>query len=169
MAQPATGIWYHCVVDWNPVSATLSVLVTERESGIVVAQAQISCSQHAFDAIDRLALSTVNDDYAPGATGEMRIDNVRVLQFPAAEWTPWATSGPSRRVYFAMAHDQARGETVLFGGGQSTVPNNPNYSPDTWAWNEGLGVRRCGHPRELGDRLRGAIALPSGRDGWPGQ
>jgi hypothetical protein len=70
-----------------------------------------------------------------GAYDRFDVDTIRGATL---EWLPgWstvATTGPTKRMYSAMAYDEARQVTVLFGGwaliNQSLVALN-----DTWEWN----------------------------------
>ena len=65
------GTWYSAVMEWDPQGGTLYANVRERDSGNLVADTMFS-GLAGFSGIDRLAMSTVCDHYAPGATGEAR-------------------------------------------------------------------------------------------------
>jgi len=71
----------------------------------------------------------------------------------ALEWdgTSWAfrAGSPSGRVYFGMAYDTWREETVMFGGGAlySDYPDTWTYSAGTWL------LHRVSRPNELDYRL----------------
>ena len=75
------GTWYHAVVEYDPQAKTLKATVVRRDNAEVCAQTTFS-DVGPFNGIDRLAMSTVGDDYAPGATGMSCFDNIVVLQEP---------------------------------------------------------------------------------------
>jgi len=85
----ALDTWYTARVEWNPGLSTLTATVWERDSGALHGQAVVS-AVGPFTSLDRIAMSAVCDSYCPGATGEIRVDNVRLLQpttVPAvSEW-----------------------------------------------------------------------------------
>lgn len=69
----------------------------------------------------------------------------------SAAWQPITTQGPGRRVQSAMAYDEARGVSVLFGGylcGQSEFCplGNPGggavHYTDTWEWDGSIWTQR---------------------------
>lgn len=73
--------WYHCVIDWNPLTREIYQGVINKDTGVLLGERTASVSGN-FSNIDRIGMSTVGDDYAPGATGISRIDNVIVSQIP---------------------------------------------------------------------------------------
>lgn len=75
----AEGVWYHVLLDWNPASHALYGKVTLRDTGSLLGERTAAVSGD-FAGVDRLALSTVDDGYAPGATGKAYIDNITVRQ-----------------------------------------------------------------------------------------
>jgi len=77
--QFTPGEWYHCILDWNPLTDDIYARITNRATGNLVGEAS-STTQGSFSGVDRLAMTTIGDDYAPGATGISRIDNVVVSQ-----------------------------------------------------------------------------------------
>ena len=72
-------IWYSVLVDWNPDNSELYVGITERGNPTILAERTFDVPS-SFSGIDRLAMSTIGDDYAPGATGISYIDNIIVSQ-----------------------------------------------------------------------------------------
>ena len=63
----------------------------------------------------------------PGA--ERRLSPEDTWEWDGSRWSQVATTGPSNRGRSAMAYDEKRRETVLFGGGSDRVLG------DTWIWN----------------------------------
>jgi hypothetical protein len=54
-------------------------------------------------------------------------------------WTQVADSGPSGRVYHALAYDEKRQRSILFGGADIGVhPHLEENLSDTWSW-DGVG------------------------------
>lgn len=73
--------WYSVLVDWNPDNSKLYVGINKKGNPIILAE-RIFDVPGSFSGIDRLAMSTVGDDYSPGATGISYIDNIIVSQQP---------------------------------------------------------------------------------------
>ena len=69
-----------------------------------------------------------------GATAGIPVNTMR--EWDGASWTNLSPSPrPSQRSRPALAYDQARGETVLFGG-------LPTPSPETWTWDGSTWTQR---------------------------
>jgi len=75
------GTWYSVLVDWNPDNSKLYVCINKKGNPTILAERTFDVPG-SFNGIDRLAMSTVGDDYAPGATGISYIDNIIVSQQP---------------------------------------------------------------------------------------
>jgi len=63
------GIWYDILLDYDPATGQLYTLMKERESGTLLLEDTILITGTFTSGIDRLAMSTIGDDYLPGATG----------------------------------------------------------------------------------------------------
>lgn len=74
------SVWYHALLDWNPETGDIYVCVTIKDTGEILVEGTVNMQQGSFNGIDRLAMSTIGDDYAPGATGISYIDNIIVSQ-----------------------------------------------------------------------------------------
>jgi hypothetical protein len=57
-------------------------------------------------------------------------------EWDGASWTQRVAVGPPERQDRAIAHDTARGVTVLFGGALIDGTTRPIYFNDTWEWDE---------------------------------
>lgn len=71
--------WYHNIVEYFPGTGTLNASVIRWSDGTLVGQT----SAHVpgpMNGIDRIAISTVGDDYEPGAVGTGYYDNITVSQ-----------------------------------------------------------------------------------------
>jgi hypothetical protein len=56
-------------------------------------------------------------------------------EWDGAGWHPMTDRGPGARDHHAMTFDEARGQTVLFGGVGATATTGPrSLTPDTWTW-----------------------------------
>lgn len=64
----------------------------------------------------------------------------RTWEWDGTAWTQLADSGPPSRARHAMAFDEARGETVLFGG--AATVGFGSALDDTWAWNGTAWARK---------------------------
>jgi N-acetylneuraminic acid mutarotase len=60
--------------------------------------------------------------------GSATFDDTWTYDPSTNEWTEVDTSGPSVRAWHSIAHDDASGKIVLFGGGRT----RENYQGDTW-------------------------------------
>jgi Kelch motif len=97
-----------------------------------------------FDSV-RQQLVMFGGEYAPG--NGMQLDDTWVLG--EGGWTKKIpANSPPRRTEFAMAFDQARGETILFGG----VEWGKTDYGDTWAWDGTNWVQRAASSG-IGNRL----------------
>lgn len=85
-----TGKWYENLVEWDPETSQFYVLIKE-QGGNTMVDKIVTSSDPGFNGgkwptkftdIDRLAMSTVGDFYAPGAVGISYIDNIVVGQIP---------------------------------------------------------------------------------------
>ena len=84
------GTWYENLLEWDPDKREFYVRIAVRGGPILVAKTVTSSDPDfvgndwpsQFNNIDRLAMSTVGDSYAPGATGISYIDNIVVSQVP---------------------------------------------------------------------------------------
>ena len=81
------GTWYNILFEYDPDASQIYTLMKERESGTILVEDTLSVIGTFTSDIDRLAMSTLSDDYAPGATGGATgisyIDNITVSQIPA--------------------------------------------------------------------------------------
>jgi len=82
------------------------------------------------------------------------------------QWTQRAVSGPSPRYSHAMAHDAARGVTVLFGG------YTGSFNAETWEWNGMVWTQRVvsgpsarGDSAMVYDAARGVTVCFGGTNG----
>lgn len=82
--QPAPFVlseWYHNTAIYDAQSGTLSLTVTRVSDGSLVGTPLLS-GVGGFAGINRLYMSSIGDDYAPGRTGEGYIDNVQLSTVP---------------------------------------------------------------------------------------
>jgi hypothetical protein len=78
--QFSNGQWYHALVEWSPSIGQLLGRVTIKETGALLGERTFSFTG-SFDTIDRLAMTTVEDNwYCPGARGFAYYDNIVVSQ-----------------------------------------------------------------------------------------
>ena len=81
-AVPYTeGIWYTAAIEWDPILHKLYYSAKERDSGVLLYEISYDVVG-SFSRIDRVAMTTVGDNWCPGATGVSYIDNVVVSQIP---------------------------------------------------------------------------------------
>ncbi len=73
------GQWYRSIVEYHPVSGTLNASVVRRSDGTLVGQTTAHVPG-PITSIDRIAISTVGDDYEAGAVGIGYYDNITVSQ-----------------------------------------------------------------------------------------
>lgn len=84
LSNPFTpGIWYNILLDYDPATGELYTLMKERDTATLLLEDTLLVTGTFTSGIDRLAMSTVGDNYAPGATGISYIDNITVSQIPA--------------------------------------------------------------------------------------
>ncbi|MBC8469253.1 MAG: hypothetical protein H8D56_07255 [Planctomycetes bacterium] len=84
LSHPFTpGIWYDILLDYDPATGNLYTLMKERDTATLLLEDTLLVTGTFTSGIDRLAMSTIGDDYAPGATGISYIDNITVSQIPA--------------------------------------------------------------------------------------
>jgi len=76
------NVWYHCIVEWIPDEGKLYAEILRRNDGTHLVERNSVDVVGQFTGIDRIAMSTVGDPYAPGATGISYIDNIVVGQIP---------------------------------------------------------------------------------------
>ncbi|MBK8099349.1 MAG: hypothetical protein IPK26_19745 [Planctomycetes bacterium] len=88
--------------------------------------------------------------------------SVLVAQLPAQYWEP--VNGVPQRVEFALAHDLARGQTVLFGGAQAPVIQSTFFRlhGDTWIHDAG-GWRWTRPATAPAPRARHSMAFDAAR------
>jgi hypothetical protein len=79
VAQFSLNTWYHNDFVYDADAETLCLTVTKVADGTMVGT-QTRTGVGDFVGIDRLYISSVGDDYAPGETGEGYIDNVVLSQ-----------------------------------------------------------------------------------------
>ncbi|MBI5549571.1 MAG: hypothetical protein HY901_37270, partial [Deltaproteobacteria bacterium] len=85
-------------------------------------------------------------------------------------WRQVATTGPAARFRGAMAYDELRGVTVLYGGTQNPGTTNPNGTCDggsrsdcggTWEWSGRSWSKRASSSPESGERRDHAMVFDS--------
>ncbi len=70
------NVWYHCIVEWFPDEGKLYAEILKPDGTHLVERNSQVVGK--FTGIDRIAMSTVGDNYVPGATGISWIDNIEV-------------------------------------------------------------------------------------------
>jgi len=75
------GIWYTATIEWDPVLHKLYYSAKKRGSDILEYEISYDVAG-SFARIDRIAMTTVGDDWCPEATGVSLIDNIVVSQIP---------------------------------------------------------------------------------------
>ncbi len=85
--------------------------------------------------------------------------NNETWEWDGTTWTQRLVSGPSPRMWHAMAYDSKRGVVVLFGG---TVITGNGFDNETWEWN---GIAWTQRPvTGPSARAKHAMAFNSGRN-----
>jgi hypothetical protein len=67
------------------------------------------------------------------------VPNGETWEWNGTVWTQRLVSGPSPRMYAALAYDPSRAVTLLFGGYTGV---SPYYSGETWEWNGAVWSQR---------------------------
>jgi len=75
------NVWYHCIVEWIPDEGKLYAEIL-KDNGTHLVERNSVDVVGKFTGIDRIAMSTIGDCYAPGATGISYVDNIVVGQIP---------------------------------------------------------------------------------------
>ena len=75
-------VWYTGRVEWGADIGALYARVVRRDGGSLVGETTRTSIPGTFNGIDRIAMSTVGDDYEPTDYGTCNFDNIVVSQTP---------------------------------------------------------------------------------------
>ena len=95
----------------------------------------VGTARMAYDYARRVSVlfGGFSTDGAPHYVGD-------TWEWNGEAWTLVASDGPSPRATFAMAHDVARGVTVLYGGEDGGLSD---FMGDTWEWDGEAWTQKC--------------------------